>query len=121
MRVVAVPRGNIYPEFQTFFPAGIRECLEHIAFTLFPRALGYGMVADGVRPKAETVVVLPGDYYSLEACGLSYFRPLPAVKRSGIEYILSLGSQTPFHSGESVRAEMAEHIHFHFLPGQLLR
>ena len=121
MWIVPVPGGDIYPEFQTFVPAGFREFLEDISLAFFPRTLRHGVVADWIRPQAEAVVVLAGDDYPLESGRLGNRSPLAAVEGGWIEYVLGFRPEAPFHPRESVRSEMAEHIHFHLLPGQLLR
>ncbi len=66
-------------------------------------------------------MVFAGDDDALEAGGLGRAGPLAAVQVCGVEDVFGLRSLSPFQAGESVGAEVAEHIQFHILPFQLLR
>ena len=119
--VVAVPRGDVYPELQPVFPAGGGKLREHIPLPVPPAALGHGVGALWIRPEAEAVVMLGGDDYALHARGLGGRGPLAAVQGSGIEEVFRLRALAPFQSAEGVGPEVDEHVVFHLLPFQLRR
>ena len=120
-RVVAVPRGDIDAEFDSLLCTGLGKLFEHVSPAAAPGTLPYGVLGYGIGPEAETVVVFAGDDDALEAGGFGRTRPLAAVQVRRVEEVFGLRSLSPFQAGESVGAEVAEHIQFHILPFQLLR
>lgn len=116
---IAIPRRDIYAELEIGLAAGIGEVAKDISLPILPMALFYGVVAGGIGPEAETVVMFGGDDDAAEAGGTSHSSPLVAVEVRGVEDIFGLGAGSPFSPRESVGTEMTEHIHLHALPTYL--
>ena len=119
MRVVPVPGRDVHAELEAVLPACVRDFPEHVSLPVPPGRLRYGVAAHRAGPQAEPVMMLGRDEDSLETGGLRRGGPLAAVQVRGVEEVLGLGSVAPFLSGECVRPEMTEHVHFHSLPFQL--
>ena len=120
MRVVPVPGRDVHAELEAVFPAGVGQFLQHVPLPVPPGGLGDGVGADGAGPEAETVVVLGRDNNALETGGFRRGGPLAAVQVRRVEQVFGLRPVAPFAPGESVGSEMAEHIHLHRLPFQLV-
>ena len=116
MRVILIPWRYIDSELETVFPTCFRELLEYISFSVTPFALSYGMRTLRVRPDAETVMMLSGNYDTFHSCFLGNGSPLTAVESCRSKYINTLCSISPLDICESVRTEMDKHVELHLLP-----
>ncbi len=119
MRVIPVPRGNIYAEFQPIFTACQGKFPQDVPFSVHPAALCNSVCAYRVRPQAEPVMMFRRYYYSFHSGSLGGSGPLAAVKVGRSEHVGTFCTVSPFRAGESVRAEMHEHVGLHFLPFHL--
>ena len=78
------------------------------------------MVADGVGPEAEAVVMFGGEDNAGHASFFGSRYPLTAVEGGGVEDVFGFGSFAPFKAGEGIGSEVAEHVYLHSLPADLL-
>ena len=120
-RIVPVPGRNINPELQAVGRTGIGKFPQNVPLSVPPAALCHCMGTLRRRPQTETVVVLRRDDYALESGRPRHGRPLPAVQLRGIEDVFRLRPVPPFGTRKRVGTEVAEQVHFHLLPGDLVR
>ena len=115
-RVVAIPWGYIYTKSKGSFMAGFAQLLQYVALSISPLALCYSVLAVGIGPQAESVVMLGGKDNALHACLSSHLDPLTTVEVGGGKEVFGFGAVAPFVTSKGVGTKMAEHVHLHLLP-----
>ena len=111
--MIAIPRRQIDAELQAFFPAGIGQLAQHVAFAAAPRAARDGVGRQRRGPQAEPVVMLGRDDDATKTGLLEDAHPLPRVERRRVEERGILAAAPPLDISERVRPEVDEGVRLH--------
>ncbi len=119
VRMIAIPRGIIDPDFQSIFPAGIHKLPDQITISVPPWAVFHRMLGVGRWPKYKPVVVLGSDDESFHPGFFGDTGPLPGIKLSWVKLFRFFVSKSPFPIRKSIHVEMDKTIKLQLLPRNL--
>ncbi len=119
LRMVTVPRRQVYAELDALFLAGIGEFANDVAFSVFPGAVFYGVIRVGAGPEAESVVVFGGEDQAAHSGHFGGGGDLGGVEAGGVEDCGGFVTVAPFLVGECIYRKVDESVEFHVVPGEL--